>query len=349
MKKVLLFISASFLFYQTQAQDTVKVKTNASPEQEAESLYNTGLEQMSQQKYMAAIEAFSKAITLNPSFEKAIISRGFSKHENKNNASAIEDFNLANSLKPSADAYFGKAQSFYSIGLKDSINKNLDKALALDNKYAKAFYLRAQLKFEDKQYPEAIADYNQAIAAKPDYAYAYNDRASAKKMLNDEAGAIADYQKAVELDSKLFFAYNNLGSAKRNKGDNDGAIDAYNKAIALKSDYYLALNNRGVAKLNKNDISGAISDFNTALRIKSDYVSAMNNMAAAYIKKQDYKAASDWCNKALIVDENVGAIYVNRGITKQMQKDEEGACADWKKAASLGAATGKNYAAGLCD
>jgi hypothetical protein len=32
-----------------------------------------------------------------------------------------------------------------------------------------------------------------------------------------------------------------------------------------------------------------------------------------------------------------------------MLKDEEGACADWKKAAALGMAVGKNYSSGLCD
>ena len=160
---------------------------------------------------------------------------------------------------------------------------------------------------------------------------------------------IADYEKAVAADNKLFFAYNNLGSAKRNKGDNDGAIAAYNKAIALKPDYYMALNNRGAAKLNKNEIAAAIADFDAALKIKSDYVLAMNNMASAYIKKQEYKTAEEWCTKALFLDEKAGACYLNRGIAKQMLKDEEGACADWKKAAELGIPVGKNYSSGLCD
>lgn len=75
----------------------------------------------------------------------------------------------------------------------------------------------------------------------------------------------------------------------------------------------------------------------------------MNNMASACIKKQDYKAAADWCNKAITVDEKVGACYINRGIARQMLKDEEGACADWKQAAKLGMAMGKNYSDGLCD
>lgn len=349
MNKLFLTIIAFVFCFQLQAQDTVKIKTALTPEQEAENAYNTALEMMGKKEYQPAIENFTKAVTLNPTFEKAFLSRGFAKYETKNNAGAIEDFNLANAIKPSADAYFGKGESFYNLGKKDSSAQNLSKAVVLDDKYAKAFYLRGQIKFENKEYKEAINDYDKAIAAKPDYAYAYNDRGSAKKQLGDEAGAVADYEKAVANDSKLYIAYNNLGSAKRSKGDNAGAIDAYNKAIAAKPDYYLALNNRGAAKLNSGDITGAIGDFNAALKIKGDYVLAMNNLASAYIKKQDFKSAEDWCTKALIVDENAGAVYVNRGIARQMLKDEAGACADWKQAAKLGMNEGKNYSSGLCD
>ena len=348
MKKIFC-ITLSLFCFQSYAQDTVKVKTNLTPEQEAETAYNLALEMMGKKDYNAAITDFTKAVTLNPMFEKAFLNRGFARYESKSNDAAILDFNTANGLKPSADAYFGKAECFYATHKKDSCLQNLNKAVILDDRYAKAFYLRGQLKFEAQQYKEAIADYDKAIAAKPDFAYAYNDRASAKKQTGDDAGAIADYEKAVATDNKLFFAYNNLGSAKRSKGDYAGAIDAYNKAIAVKPDYYLALNNRGAAKLNKNDLTGALADFEAALKIKADYVLAMNNMASAYIKKQDYKAAADWCTKAIFIDDKAGASYVNRGIARQMLKDEEGACADWKKAVTLGFDVGKNYSAGVCD
>lgn len=349
MKRFILILSFGAACLGATAQDTVKIKTSLTPDQEAENAYNMALEMMGKKDYNNAIENFTKAVTLNPNFEKAYLNRGYARYAAKSNEAAISDFNKVNSLKPSADAYFGKAQSYLAIGHRDSSMHNLDQAIAADSKYAKAYYLRGQLKFEAQDYKEAIADYDKAIAEKPDYAYAYNDRASAKKMLDDEAGAIADYEKAVFIDEGMFFAYNNLGSARRNKGENKAAIEAYNKAISLKSDYYIALNNRGSAKLSNNDIPGAIADFDAALRIKTDYVPAMNNMASAYIKKKDYKAAMDWCNKAIQANSASGASYVNRGIARQMLHDEEGACADWKKAAELGVSVGRSYSAGLCD
>src|ERR1700744_1812123 len=168
MKKILVTLLILVVSYQLHAQDTVKVKTNLTPEQEAETVYNTALEMMGKKEYAAAIENFTKAIALNPLFDKAFLNRGFAKYENKNNEAAIEDFNSSNSMKPSADAYFGKAQCFYVMNKKDSCAQNLAKATILDDKYAKAYYLQGQLNFENQQYKEAVEAYDKAIAAKPD-------------------------------------------------------------------------------------------------------------------------------------------------------------------------------------
>jgi hypothetical protein len=38
-----------------------------------------------------------------------------------------------------------------------------------------------------------------------------------------------------------------------------------------------------------------------------------------------------------------GYAFLNRGIAKEMLRDEAGACVDWKKAEELGVETAKNY------
>ncbi|HXU25871.1 MAG TPA: hypothetical protein VN698_01475, partial [Bacteroidia bacterium] len=93
MKKTCIALIAFVFCFQLHAQDTVKIKTALTPEQEAENAYNIALEMMGKKEYPAAIDNFTKAVTLNPVFEKAFLSRGFAKYESKNNAGAIEDFN----------------------------------------------------------------------------------------------------------------------------------------------------------------------------------------------------------------------------------------------------------------
>ena len=172
MRKICI-ICFGFICLNISAQDTVKIKTALTPEQEAENTFNLGLEFMMKKDFNTAIENFSKAITLNPNFDKAFINRGFAKFESKNFEASISDFNNAISIKPlSVDAFFGKAQSFYAMNKKDSCLTYLNKVTMVDETYSKAFYLSGQIKFETGDYKEAIAEYNNAISSKPDYANA---------------------------------------------------------------------------------------------------------------------------------------------------------------------------------
>ena len=133
MKRVILILSLSAACLGARAQDTVKIKTSLTPDQEAENAYNAALEMMGKKDYNNAIENFTKAVTLNPNFEKAYLNRGYARYAAKSNEAAISDFNKVNSLKPNADAYFGKAQSYYAIGRRDSSMHNLDQAIATDS------------------------------------------------------------------------------------------------------------------------------------------------------------------------------------------------------------------------
>lgn len=348
--KHLLLLCLGFMCLSTVAQDTVKVKTVLTPEQEADLAYNDGLELITKKDYSTAVSQFSKAISFKPNFERAFYNRAVARHELRQFEESIQDYNHTLLVNPTnMEALFGKAENFYQLKKKDSCLTFIHKTIQRDSLFSKAFYLLGQLKFDEAEYKEAILHYNKAISTKADYAYAYNDRASAKKLLGDDSGAIQDYEKAIALDPKLFFAYNNLGSCKRNKGDHAGAVEAYTKAIDLKPDYFIALNNRGTVKLNTGDYLGAMLDFEEALRQKSNYPLALNNLASVFIKKQDFKSALDWSNKALNADVNLGAAYLNRGIAKQMLRDEEGACVDWKKASELGIPEGKRYHSSYCN
>ena len=111
-----IIVCLSFLYLNISAQDTVKVKTVLTTEQEAENAYNAGLEFMGKKDFNMAIEQFSKAIAFKPIFDKAFCNRGFARYESKTYDASIEDYNKALAINPAnADALFGKAQSFYAI------------------------------------------------------------------------------------------------------------------------------------------------------------------------------------------------------------------------------------------
>ena len=133
----------------------------------------------------------------------------------------------------------------------------------------------------------------------------YFDQGIEKYDSGNYQGAILDYTKAIEIDPNNANAFVNRGIAKGDskKGFLD-AISDFSKAIAIDPKYAPAYYNRGRVKFNMEDFLGAISDYSKAIENNPKYTDA----------------------------------YVYRGVTKKTigNGKMEGACSDWRKAASLG-------------
>ncbi|MHB8258772.1 MAG: tetratricopeptide repeat protein [Bacteroidia bacterium] len=155
------------------------------------------------------------------------------------------------------------------------------------------------------------------------YAKAYCNRGRIKDILGDAEGAIRDCSKAIRLKTNyldtayylrgLIRSYSNVGFAFK---DWDKAIKLNPKFVEVyiaRATYY-----SDMWRSNNNIIyfrSLAIKDWNTVLEL-------MPNNAEAYYMRGNCKHATS-------------------GELKLWSIDEEGACADWQKAASLGDERGK--------
>ena len=106
------------------------------------------------------------------------------------------------------------------------------------------------------------------------------------------------------------------------------------KVNAKSADFYF---DRAYYKAEKGDYYGAISDFTKAIEIDPNYKEAYYNRGWNKYKLNDYYGAISDYTKAIEIDPNFALAYSNRAVTKgEGFKDDEGACSDIKKAASLG-------------
>jgi len=48
-------------------------------------------------------------------------------------------------------------------------------------------------------------------------------------------------------------------------------------------------------------------------------------------------------DKAIELEKDYAKAYLNRGISKQMKRDEDGSCSDWERALELGIELAKKY------
>ena len=168
MKK-LLFALLCIFSYSLFSQDTVKVASMLTPDQQAELDYNSGLEKLKNNDYTSAIDFFTKSIVNKPTFDKALINRAVALTQAKRYVEACADINSVIKLTPqNAEAYFTKSLIFFNEGKKDSQLVALDKCIGINSNHAEASYYKGLLMYENGEYKLAVESYNKAIMAKAD-------------------------------------------------------------------------------------------------------------------------------------------------------------------------------------
>jgi serine/threonine protein kinase len=87
--------------------------------------------------------------------------------------------------------------------------------------------------YKARRHREAIAAYNEAIALDPKYALAYYNRGAAYRNLKEYELAIADHSRAIELNPKHANAYGGRGVAYYYLKDYQHAVQDFDRALQL--------------------------------------------------------------------------------------------------------------------
>ena len=127
------------------------------------------------------------------------------------------------------------------------------------------------------------------------------------------------------------------GQAKQKQGDYKGAIADFTKVLEINPQDAKAYNERGIAKNGLKDYLGAIADFTKAIEINPrDAYIYFDNRAGVKVEIGDYRGVVFDTTKTIEINPSYTNAYERRGIAKQYLGDDRGACADYKKAVSLG-------------
>ncbi len=160
-----------------------------------------------------ALEAFSKAIQLNPTNKLYVGDRGKLYLLNlKDTANALADFTSAVQLGSNDDELYYQLALLNYFKQKNTQEalKNLSNCIKLKPENATYNYLRGALNKDLKNYAAALADFKNAIQygkANTDY---YNGSAFCNAQLNNYVAAYDDYSVALLLNPKDDNARNNL-------------------------------------------------------------------------------------------------------------------------------------------
>jgi len=195
----------------------------------------------------------------------------------------------------------------------------------------KDYFAKGQSLFNNSNFTDAISQYTQAININPNYVDAYIDRGASKANIGQYDAAIKDYKKAEELGFNKALLYSNLGFAYYKLNQPDSAKIYLGKALIIDPSNANAYRWRGEIKYDENDNAGAVSDYSLAIKYNPN---ASNYFARglAYYYLKNYRKAVEDMDKGIELNPNASQYYFDRGDAKELLKDYDGACRDWKTA-----------------
>jgi tetratricopeptide (TPR) repeat protein len=125
--------------------------------------YERGMKHKYNRRYDAAIEDFSAAIKLDPSWAWPYVARGHAHAKKGQLTQAFADQETALRIEPTATTYIGRAIDLIEAGDYDRAIADINEALRLDPKHLHAFIYRGDIFLKKREFTKAIEDYNRAL------------------------------------------------------------------------------------------------------------------------------------------------------------------------------------------
>ena len=265
---------------------------------------------------------------------------------------ALESYSSAIEIDPSyAEAYLSRGDLYMRIKEPKLAKEDYAKAKKLSLEDTKDHFYREGLRYQSSEYyQEAIEAYLKAIDADPKYEMALNFRGDCKIKIKDLDGAIKDFERTVRINPKNQAAYFGLGRVANLQNDYKKSIEYFAQAISViestvtvnflefqsyKNNHVDAYIYRAMAKYNLKDFSGAEKDFKSALELDPEDHHIMENLAMAYHEIGDHENAVNYLTRA--IRKGYGNIknYQYRAFSRASIGDNLGAIEDYNKALEM--------------
>jgi tetratricopeptide (TPR) repeat protein/S1-C subfamily serine protease len=253
--------------------------------------------------YKDAVEAFDKAIQINPDLAIAYYARGMALRDWGKYPEALSSFEQATQKNDKLyEAWREKSRMLAFFLHQDSeALASINQAIKLNQKDFVLYLLQGEILARLKRYPDAIDAYNQAIRLNPQPS-SYISRGEVRFKMGDKQGASADFNKVIELNPK-------------------------------SSDAYIYRANFRYSRLR--DVEGGDADFAEAIRIKPNYAEVYYRRGGLRYNWENYQGAVEDYQKVIEIEPENAAAYYDRGLAYRKMGEKQTALANFKKATEL--------------
>ncbi|HEY9692989.1 MAG TPA: tetratricopeptide repeat protein [Oculatellaceae cyanobacterium] len=287
-------------------------------------------------KLERALVAIEQAIKIQPKDANLYKEKAVILAESKNYPQAIAAMTAAINISPLAAYYINLGNIYYDQKQWNQAIDNYNKAMTINPQSAFAYINRGNAYANNQQPDQAIDDFNSAIKINNRLALAYNNRGNVYAIKQQWNQAIKDYDNAIQYNSQYAEAYSNRGTVYYNQKQLDRAIKDYDNAIQYNCKFAEAYNNRGNVYADQGQWDKAIADYTNAIAYKDKYAEAYSYRGQAYHIRENYSAALSDYSKASEINQNLAIAINNIGLIKYEMGETEAAIQKWQKAVEMG-------------
>lgn len=296
---------------------------------------NRGITNIQNGDYRSAVEDFSEAIKVDPTFADAYVARGYTYFILEEYELALADYDRALELDPDyVDAYLGRGDLYLRLGDSALAIVNYDRAIELDANNASAYFGRGNAYFEQENFQQAAADFTRVIELNPEVPFPYVARGYAYYNFGDAQRALDDLREYVRLagDNADPQIVNLIAELESQTGPTPAGGGARAGAVSLAPLLASPTAQATEAIIDAEDILGADEATPAA---PADEAVVYYNQGIAQVTERNFEEAIENFTRAIELDPNFADAYFSRGYAYWQQLEVERAIADYDEAIRL--------------
>lgn len=239
-----------------------------------------------------ALDAYSRALELDPDHVHGNLLRGLLRQKQGQNKEALSDYNHFLELQPGhAVGHNNRGAVLLEMGRYGEALNDFTQALATKPDYGQARYNHGLANAHLGHKQAAIADFDAALLLMPEHAASYLRRGFAHHALGDEVSAVRDYESALGWDEQLKEAHLNLALILYKTPEaRERAMAHFAAALAIEPGFTKVWMNRGSLLFNTGDYQQALDDFDQLVAAEPS-PKAFYRRGLVYLRLGDHAAA----------------------------------------------------------
>ncbi len=299
-------------------------------------LLTRGNANLVQRKPRDAIEDYSRALQINPTFAQAYTNRGIAYSDLGQQSRAIEDYARAIQVNSrETAAYLDRGVSYAALGNHQMAIEDYTRALRIDPREAVAYLDRGVSHAAQGNHQRAIEDYGQALRINPRDSTAYLNRGLSYEALRNHQEAIKDFSRAVQINPRDAIAYISRGASYAALGNYRRAVEDYSRALQIDPRTAAAFYQRGVAYSVLRKSQQAAEDLSHALEIDPRDANAYRDRGVNRLLLGKQQEAIEDASRAIQINPGDAQTYYNRALSHIIQGEPQKAMADLEKVLEL--------------